>query len=138
MQKHILRNYYKEIPCNMLTMTTMMMFMIFGFLLFMTFPFFLASLKNERQINSSSQSYNVRRIFILLQEGLIIGKNEEQLPQKTVGRLLANSRTTVDRQSDDSRPTVDRQSANCWPTVGRLSCNCWPTVGRLSADCRSR
>ena len=36
------------------------------------------------------------------------GKNEEQLPQKTVGRLLANSRPTVRRQSADSRPTVGR------------------------------
>ena len=54
-----------------------------------------------------------------------LGKNEEQLPQKTVGRLWANS-----------RPTVGRQSANSWPTVGRQSANCWPIVGQLSADGR--
>ena len=39
----------------------------------------------------------------------INGKNEEQLPQPTVGRLLTNSRLTV-----------GRQSANCWPTVVSL------------------
>ena len=48
MQKQILHNYYKEIPCNMLTMTTMMMFMIFGFLLFMTFSLFLG-ISEERE-----------------------------------------------------------------------------------------
>ena len=58
----------------MLTMMMMMMFMIFGFLLFMTFPFFLASLKNERQINSCSRSYNVGRIFIFVQKDLIRGR----------------------------------------------------------------
>ena len=73
----------------------------------------------------------------------LYGKNEEQLPQKTVGRLLANSRTTVDRQSDDSRPTVvyhllRKSSAGSRPTVGRLSADCWPHVGNLLAKCRWR
>ena len=83
--------------------------------------------------------------------GSILGKNEEQLPQPTVGRLLTNSRPTVGQQSAncwstasrqlaDSRPTVGQLSANCRPTVGRLSFtafyeNLLPTVGRLSADC---
>ena len=34
------------------------------------------------------------------------GKNEERLPQETVGRLLVNSRPTDGRQSADSWPTV--------------------------------
>ena len=51
------------------------------------------------------------------------GKSEEQLPQKTVGRLLANSRPTVGQQLANSRMTVGRQSADCWPVS-------WPTVYR--------
>ena len=39
----------------------------------------------------------------------LFGKSEEQLPQKTVGRLLVNS-----------RPTVSQQLADSWPTVGQL------------------
>ena len=38
-----------------------------------------------------------------------VGKSEEQLPQKTVGR-----------------PTVDRLSADSWPTVSRLLTNSRP------------
>ena len=79
-----------------------------------------------------------------------MGKSEEQLPQKTVGRLLANSRpavgqqladswTTVGRQSTDSRPTVGRLSFTAFspssrPTVGRLSAHCWPHVGNLLVE----
>ena len=37
-----------------------------------------------------------------------MGKNEEQLAQETVGRLLVNSQPTVDQQLANSRPTVDR------------------------------
>ena len=55
-------------------------------------------------------------------------KSEEQLPQKTVGRLLVNSRPTVGRQSADSRPTVGRQSDDSRPTVGQLLADCQPTV----------
>ena len=72
-----------------------------------------------------------------------IGKNEEQLPQKTVGRLLANSWPTVRRQLTDSRPTVvyrllRKSSAGSRPTVGRLSADCWPHVSNLLAKCRLR
>ena len=97
-------------------------------------------------------------IIILSKSQSGFGKNEEQLPQKTVGRLLANSRPTVgqqsDRQSDDSRPTVGQLLADCRPTVvhrllrkssagsrptvGRLSADCWPHVGNLLAKCRLR
>ena len=88
----------------------------------------------------------------------ILGKNEEQLPQPTVGRLSANSRPTVGRQSADSwllancrptvvylllrkssansRPTVGRLSADCRPTVGSMSVICWPSVGRLLVNSR--
>jgi len=78
------------------------------------------------------------------------GKSEEQLPQKTVGRLLANSRPTVGRQSDNCWPIVGQLSADCRlpllrkssasspPTVGRLSADCWPHVGNLLAKCRLR
>ena len=64
------------------------------------------------------------------------GKNEEQLPQKTVGRLLANSRPTVGQRLANSRTTVDRQSDDSRPTVGQLLADCWPTVGRLLANSR--
>ena len=80
------------------------------------------------------------------------GKNEEQLPQETVGRLLVNSRPTVGQQLANRRPTVSRQSANSWPTVGRLSADrhlppfmkifsqqsavCRPTVGSMKVICR--
>ena len=47
---------------------------------------------------------------------LFIGKSEEQLPQKTVGRLSVNSQPTVGQQLSNSRPTVF--SANSRPTVG--------------------
>ena len=78
----------------------------------------------------------------------VMGKNEEQLPKKTVGRLLANSRPTVGRQSANCGPTVGRESANCRPTViyrfyenllpvvGRMLAVCRPTVGRMSVICR--
>ena len=70
----------------------------------------------------------------------IFGKNEEQLPQKTVGRLLADSRLTVGRQSTDSRPTVGRLSADCrLPPSTKIFCrqsaDCWPHVGNLLAKC---
>lgn len=62
-----------------------------------------------------------------------MGKNEEQLPQKTVGRLLG---PTVGQQSDDSGLTVGQLLADSRPTVGRLSFtafyeNLLPAVGRL-------
>ena len=85
------------------------------------------------------------------QELLEVGKNEEQLPQPTVGRLSANGRPTVGQQPADSWPTVDRLSftafyenllptvgqllAVCRPTVGSMSVICWQHVGRVSADC---
>ena len=43
------------------------------------------------------------------------GKNEEQLPQPTVGRLSANSRLTV-----------GQQPADCWQHVGNLLARCRP------------
>ena len=51
------------------------------------------------------------------------GKNEEQLPQKTVGRLLANSRPTVGQRLANSRTTVGQLSftafyENLLPAVG--------------------
>ena len=70
-----------------------------------------------------------------------VGKNEEQLPQKTVVRLSANSWPTVGQQSDDSRTIVRRQSTDSRPTVvyrllRKSSAGTRPTVGCLSADCR--
>ena len=66
----------------------------------------------------------------------VMGKSEEQLPQK-------NCRPTVGRQSADCRlPPFTKifcqQSAECWPNVGRLSANCWQHVGNLLAKCRLR
>ena len=86
--------------------------------------------------------------FHILYKYSQLGKSEEQLPQKTVGRLLVNSRLTVGQQLANSRPTVGQQSAhsfsftafyeNLLPTVGRLSANCWQHVGNLLAKCRVR
>ena len=61
-----------------------------------------------------------------------LGKNEEQLPQKTVGRLLADSRTTVVYR------LLRKSSAGSRLTVGRLSADCWSPVGNLLAKCRLR
>ena len=47
-----------------------------------------------------------------------VGKSEEQLPQKTVGQPLADSRPTVVYR------LLRKYSANSRPTVGRLSANC--------------
>ena len=84
--------------------------------------------------------------------GIHKGKNEEQLPQPTVGRLSANSRPTVGWLLANCWPTVDQlsadchlppftkifcqQLADCWPFVGRLSSNCWQHVGNLLVNCR--
>ena len=75
----------------------------------------------------------------------IFGKKSRTAPPKncrpTVGRLLANSRTTVGRQSDDSWRTLGQllfaaftkifcqQSVDCWLFVGpkKLSADSWPT-----------
>ena len=82
---------------------------------------------------------------------LNFGKNEEQLPQPTVGPMLADCRLPpftkiFCQQSADCWPTVvyhllRKSSANSRPTVGRLSFttfyeNLLPTVGRLLAVCR--
>ena len=77
--------------------------------------------------------------FHILYKYSQLGKSEEQLPQKTVGRLLVNSRLTVGQQLANSPPTVFRlppftkifcqQSADCRPTVGSMSVICWPSVG---------
>ena len=58
-----------------------------------------------------------------------LGKSEEQLPQKTVGRLLVNSRPTVVYR------LLRKSSANNWPFVSRLSADCWQHVGNLLAKC---
>ena len=42
----------------------------------------------------------------------LMAKSEEQLPQKTVGRLSFTA------FSASSRPTVGRMSVICWPSVG--------------------
>ena len=64
----------------------------------------------------------------------VMGKSEEQLPQKTVGQLLADSRLTVvyrllRKYSANSRPNVGRMLAVCRPTVDSMSVICWPSVG---------
>ena len=62
-------------------------------------------------------------------------KSEEQLPQKTVGRL------TVGRPLTNSWPTVvyrllRKFFANSRLTVGRLLADCWPTVSSMSVMCQ--
>ena len=57
-----------------------------------------------------------------------LGKSEEQLPQKTVGRLLVNSRPTVFRLQPFMK-IFCQQSADCRPTVGSMLVICWPSVG---------
>ena len=64
----------------------------------------------------------------------ILGKNEEQLPQETVGRQLANSWPTVRQLSftafyENLLPTVGRLLAVRRPTVGSMLVICWPSVG---------
>ena len=68
--------------------------------------------------------------FLLEKVDCLMGKNEEQLPQPTVGRLLA------DCHLPPFTKIFCQQSADCWPFVGRLSADCWQHVGNLLAKCR--
>ena len=52
-----------------------------------------------------------------------MGKSEEQLPQKTVGRLSFTA------FYENILPTVGRLLAVCRPTVDSMSVICWPSVG---------
>ena len=103
-------------------------------------------------INNDKKNNNIDNLQLLSPKENIrkSGKNEEQLPQPTVGRLSANSRPTVGQQPADSWPTVGRllancrlppftkifcqKSADCWQHVGNLLAKCRLTVGRQSAD----
>ena len=62
-----------------------------------------------------------------------VGKIEEQLPQKTVGRQLANCWPTVGQLSADCHllpftKIFCQQLVDCRPTVGSMSVICWPII----------
>ena len=65
------------------------------------------------------------------------GNCEEELPEKLVGQLSANCRSTVGQLSVDCRPTDGRQSAVCRSTVGQQTGDSRPTGFPLNTDYQS-
>ena len=55
-----------------------------------------------------------------------VGKSEEQLPQKTVGRLSFTA------FYENLLPTVGRLLAVCRPSVGSMSVICWPSTHSIN------
>ena len=55
-----------------------------------------------------------------------VGESEEQLPQKTVGRLSFTA------FYENLLPTVGRLLAVCRPTVGSMSVICWPSTHSIN------
>lgn len=82
---------------------------------------------------NSNNDYSAYKRFLFSYPAL--GKSEEQLPQKTVGRLLVNSRPSVGQQLAHSGPTVGQLLGNSQPTVGLLLAVCRPTFGSMLVIC---